>query len=100
MRLTRSTRDGGFDIEAIQTGPVSVRLLVECKRYAQNRKVGRPTLDGLLAVLQREGANKAMLATTSSFSKDALDLLNREPWRLQGMDLEHILELLRRARRN
>lgn len=100
VRLTPPTRDGGYDIEAIRNGPISQRLLVECKRYAQDRKVGRPTLDGLLGVLQREKANQALLATTSSFSKDAIELLKLEPWRLQGMDIENILELLRRTRRN
>ena len=100
VRLTPPTRDGGYDIEAIRNGPICHRLLVECKRYARDRKVGRPTLDGLLGVLEREKANQAVLATTSSFSKDAIELFKSEPWRLQGMDIENVLKLLRQARRN
>jgi restriction system protein len=98
VRLTPPTRDGGYDIEAIRKGPTCHRLLVECKRYAYDRKVGRPTLDALLGVLQCEKANQALLATTSSFSKDALELFKLEPWRLQGMDIENVLKLLRQAR--
>ena len=100
VRLTPSTRDGGYDIEAIRNGPTRQRLLVECKRYEHDRKVGRPILDGLLGVLEREKANQALLATTSSFSKDALELFKKEPWRLQGMDIENVMKLLRQARRN
>ena len=95
VRLTPQTRDGGFDIEAFRYSPIKERLLVECKRYSASRKVGRPTLDALLGVLHREKANQALLATTSSFSKDALDLLKDEQWRLQGMDLDSLLKFLR-----
>jgi HJR/Mrr/RecB family endonuclease len=100
VRLTPPTRDGGFDIEAFRYGPVRERLLVECKRYALSHKVGRPTLDALLGVLHREKANKALLATSSTFSKEAQRLLNQEQWRLQGMDLDELLEFLRRIRLN
>ena len=100
VRLTPQTRDGGFDIEAFRYRPIRERLLVECKRYAASRKVGRPTLDALLGVLHREKANQALLATTSSFSKEALGLLKDEQWRLQGMDLDDLLKFLRGLRPN
>jgi len=100
VRLTPQTRDGGYDIEALRYRPIKERLLVECKRYAAARKVGRPTLDALLGVLHREKANKALLATTSSFSKEAQELLKAEQWRLQGMDLDDLLDFLRGLRRN
>lgn len=100
VRLTPQTRDGGFDIEAFRYRPTRERLLVECKRYAASRKVGRPTLDALLGVLHREKANQALLATTSSFSREALDLLKDEQWRLQGMELDDLLTFLRGLRLN
>src|SRR5260370_36414149 len=98
VRLTPETRDGGYDIEAIRYGPIRVRLLVECKRYAASRKVGRPTLDALLGVLRREEANQALLATTASFSKEAQALLKQEQWRLQGMNLDALIQFLRDIR--
>jgi restriction endonuclease Mrr len=100
VQLTPLTRDGGYDIEAIRKWPTRERLIVECKRYSESNKVGRPTLDALLGVLHREKANQALLATTSSFSKDALELFAQEPWRLQGMDIHEIMRLLRKVRRN
>jgi hypothetical protein len=100
VRLTPPTRDGGFDIEAFRYRPVRERLLVECKRYALSHKVGRPTLDALLGVLHREKANKALLATSSTFSKEAQRLLSQEQWRLQGMGLDELLEFLRSIRLN
>jgi restriction system protein len=98
VQLTPQTRDGGYDIEAIRRGPTRQRLIVECKRYDHTHKVGRPILDALLGVLTREKANQALLATTSSFSRDALELFQQEPWRLQGMDFENVMKLLRQAR--
>jgi hypothetical protein len=98
VQLTRQTRDGGFDIAASRSAPTREMLIVECKRFDASRKVGRPVLDRLLGVLQQQKANQALLATTSFFSRDALDLLHMEPWRLQGMDFKQVMELLRKAR--
>jgi hypothetical protein len=100
VRLTPPTRDNGYDIEAIRGGATPYRLIVECKRYSHDRKVGRPILQGLLGVLNLQKANQALLATTSSFSKDALELFKQEPWRLQGMDIENVMKLLRQTQRN
>lgn len=98
VRLTPKTRDGGYDIEALRYRPIRQRLLVECKRYAAARKVGRPTLDALLGVLHRERANQALLATTASFSKEAQQLLEQEQWRLQGMNFDELIQFLRDLR--
>jgi restriction system protein len=100
VRLTPETRDGGYDIEAIRNGLTRERLIVECKQYSESTKVGRPILDALLGVLHREKANQALLATTSSFSKDALKLFAQEPWRLQGMDIQKLVKMLREVRRD
>ncbi len=98
VQLTAPTRDGGYDIAAVRNGVTRQRLIVECKRFRSSRKVGRPILDALLGVLETQKANQAVLATTSSFSKDALKLLNSEQWRLQGLDIRRVLELLRQTR--
>jgi len=38
---TKETRDGGIDVLAIKNvDDISVRFLIECKRYAEDRKVG------------------------------------------------------------
>jgi len=95
--LTAQTRDGGYDIAAVRNGVTRQRLIFECKRFSSSRKVGRPLLDALLGVLDTQRANQAVLVTTSSFSKDALKLLTKEQWRLQGLDIHKVLELLRQT---
>jgi hypothetical protein len=97
VQLTAQTRDGGYDIAAVRNGVTRQRLIFECKRFSSSRKVGRPLLDALLGVLDTERANQAVLVTTSSFSKDALKLLTKEQWRLQGLDIHKVLELLRQT---
>ena len=74
VQLTPPTRDGGYDIFAIAKDISGVKSpwIIECKKYAEHRKVGVDivrALYGTSAVLE-QGAN-ALLATTSYFTKGA-----------------------------
>jgi HJR/Mrr/RecB family endonuclease len=72
VELTARTRDGGRDIIAIkQEHDVQLKLLLECKRYSPDRKVGVSHVRELYAVKTIERATKAILATTSTFTADA-----------------------------
>jgi hypothetical protein len=71
--LTPQSRDGGRDIIATRTDTLGELLyLVECKRYAPNRKVGVQQVRGIFGVAQAERATKAVLVTTSSFTGGAV----------------------------
>ena len=74
VHLTPPSRDGGYDIFAVSKDVSGVKSpwIIECKKYAEHRKVGVDivrALYGTSAVL-RQGAN-ALLATTSYFTKGA-----------------------------
>jgi HJR/Mrr/RecB family endonuclease len=72
VELTKQTRDGGYDILAVQNlAGFPLRFLVECKRYAKNRPVGVNIIRSFSHVIHTEDANKGILFTTSYFSKDA-----------------------------
>lgn len=96
VELTKRTRDGGRDIVAIagRNQLVSSKYLVECKRYKASNKIGIQPVRSLFGVLHDEGATKAILATTSSFTKDANDFIERNKWVLEGRDFEGILQWL------
>lgn len=71
--LTPGTRDGGRDILAARSDALGDLLyLVECKRYAPAKKVGVGVVRSIHGVTQAERANKGVIVTTSSFTKDAI----------------------------
>lgn len=72
MELTKQTRDGGADIIAVRDDMGShLKMLIEAKRYGPDKPVGVGMVRELYAVRQLRHASKAVLATTSYFSKDA-----------------------------
>lgn len=77
VELTAQTRDGGKDIVAIRrTSEVQLRLLIECKRYRPERKIEVGVVRQLYGVKVADRATQALLATTSTFSNDALAFIN------------------------
>lgn len=72
VELTKETRDGGRDILAyMQTDLDKFLCLVEAKRYNIKRPVGVELIRTLYGTFCHYQANKAMMVTTSRFSKDA-----------------------------
>lgn len=72
VELTARTRDGGRDIIAFgKEHDIHAKYVIECKRFAAHRKVGISYVRELYAVKQLEHATKAILATTSFFTKPA-----------------------------
>ena len=70
--LTGISRDGGRDVLATLETPIGKQLfLVECKRFAINRPVGVSIVRGLFGVIMAERATGGLIATTSTFSRDA-----------------------------
>ena len=72
--LTPQTRDGGKDIVAIKRGinGKPIVFYVECKRYAQENKVGVEIVHRLYGVQTAEKVNKACIITTSGFTSGAI----------------------------
>jgi hypothetical protein len=70
--LTKRTRDGGQDIIAMRYDlGIPCKYIIECKKYAPKNKVGVELVRSLAGVQATIGANKAVLATTSTFTKEA-----------------------------
>lgn len=73
VELTPETRDGGYDILAVRhnrfTG--NETFLIECKRYAEHRRVGIDIIRNLMGVIQLENATKGIITTTTAFSSEA-----------------------------
>ena len=96
VELTKSTRDGGRDIIAIQKQMnVQTKYLIECKRYARTNKVSMATVQRLFGVKMAEAANKAILATTSTFTRDARHFASTHMWDLDLKDYDDIIAWIR-----
>jgi restriction endonuclease Mrr len=92
VELTGRTRDGGRDIIAIKKREVYAKYLIECKRPDPGNKIGIRPVRELYGVKVDEGASKAILATTSYFTKDAHVFMERHKWELEPRDFDGVME--------
>jgi HJR/Mrr/RecB family endonuclease len=91
VTLTRQTRDGGRDILAVDSSEFGTSLyLIECKRYAPHRKVGVEVVRGLYGVVAADRATKGIIATTSTFSRDAVAFANPLKFQMSLRDFESV----------
>jgi HJR/Mrr/RecB family endonuclease len=95
VELTKRTRDGGFDVRAIYRSDIGALLtLIECKKYAPENKIGVEFVRGLYGVVTSEGATKGLIATTSTFSRDAKALQKKHEFRLELADMHSLRKWL------
>lgn len=81
VELTKRTRDGGKDIIAVSTDHFGIKLkyFIECKHYAESNKVGVDVVRALHGVKNtKDGPNKTIIVTTSSFTADAISFAVHE----------------------
>jgi hypothetical protein len=93
VELTKRTRDGGKDIIAVRTiDSVAIRYLIECKRPDPGKPIGVSTVRELLGVSVDDPTTKALLVTTTSFTRDANLLIDRHRWHLEGKAYEDVVK--------
>lgn len=95
VELTQKTRDGGRDIIAIKNAETIDKYLIECKRPDIGNLIGIKPVRELFGVKQDEKATKAILATTSYFSKDAHQFFERNKWELEPKDFDGIMKWIK-----
>ena len=98
--LTKKTRDGGKDIIAIHTDGLGIqnKYFIECKHCAEDNKIGVGIVRALHGVKNtKDGPNKTILATTSTFTSDAKKFVENEiasKWDLTLADYDEIVRWL------
>ncbi|MEU7073095.1 restriction endonuclease [Streptomyces narbonensis] len=88
---TRRSNDGGVDVEALDSDPISGgSIVVQVKRY---RNTVPPTaVRDLYGTVQDAGANKGVLVTTSKFGPGSYTFANGKPLTLiSGTELVDLL---------
>lgn len=88
VQVTQPSRDGGIDVVAVKEDKVlgSVRSIWQAKRYGPKRVVRLNEIRELSAVVDWERATKGVVVTTSRLTKDAIDWIRRDTYRLDYKD--------------
>lgn len=96
VEVTGGAGDEGVDIIARDPTPVTGgTYLVQCKRYAPDRKVGVGEVRELYGALQEKRASKGILATTASFTVPAIRFAEDKPLELlDGAQLARYIAIL------
>jgi hypothetical protein len=97
VELTKKTRDGGADVIAVSRREANVKFLIECKRWNPQNKVGVSLVRALYGVKVHQGATKAILATTSSFTREAREIFTAHRWELEPRDYDGVMDWVRLA---
>lgn len=86
--------DGGIDGIINEDALGLDAVYVQAKRYAPDSKVGRPALQAFVGSLTGEGANKGVFVTTSDFSREAREYLNKVQHRIVLINGERLARLM------
>ena len=85
--VTQRSNDAGVDGFARHAQGL---IVVQCKRYAPENKVGRPMVQQFKGVIEENGAWRGYVVTTSAFTAEAIDSANKNE-RLVLVDAEMLV---------
>lgn len=93
MKLTSMSRDGGIDIVALGGRDSTEKpILIQCKRYAPDKKVGVEVVRSLFGAMERYEHSRGLIVTAAHFTAAAdaeaqrLNELCRDRWSLSLID--------------
>ncbi len=87
-KVTKKSRDYGVDIIAKKDNDI---IVIQCKKYKKEHKVGNRDIQKILGSMWKYKANKAIIITTSYFTKPALEQAKKAPiqlWNLRKLKEE------------
>ncbi len=92
VTLTPARNDGGKDIIAKRNDDgIPICLYIECKQYDINNPVGVSIVRSASGVRAHDKVNKAIIVTTSRFTRGAFKYANEENHLIQLMSLNELL---------
>jgi len=92
--LTPSTNDGGIDGVINEDALGLDAVFVQAKRNGAENKVGRPDIQKFVGSLTGEGASKGVFVTTSDFSREARDFIEKVQHRIVLINGVRMAELM------
>ncbi len=92
--VTKATGDGGIDGIIYEDALGLDAVYIQAKRYAAENKVSRPDIQRFVGSLSGEGATKGVFVTTSDFSKEAKDYIQKVQHRIVLIDGQQFASLM------
>ena len=93
-RVTGGPRDSGID-GAIKEDALGLdEVYVQVKRYAEGSNVGASELRNFAGAIDTAGTSKGVFVTTSDFTKNAIEYLNKSPKRIVPINGTELADLL------
>lgn len=91
---TQASGDGGID-GIISQDPLGLdRIYVQAKRYAPDKAVGRPSIQGFAGALLGAQGDRGVFITTSRFTGEARSEAERTGARIELVDGQRLTELM------
>jgi len=95
VELTPAVHDGGKDVIATKNvNGIPICLYVECKHYDPNDPVGVSIVREASAVRNQDRVNKAVIVTTSRFTRGAKQFASNERHLIQLMDFDELMRMI------
>lgn len=97
VEVTKQTRDGGIDVVASRDDPTigKTKSLWQAKRYGPKSKVRLHEVRELSALREEFRATKAMVVTTNRLTRDAVEWIRRDIYRLGYKEHDDMAEWIR-----
>jgi len=97
VEVTRGSKDGGIDVIAEKSDSLlgEIRTLWQAKKYGVTNKVKLSEVRELSAIRDNDKATKAVIVTTSHLTRDAIEWVKRDKFRLDYRDKERIESWIR-----
>jgi restriction system protein len=93
-KATQYSADGGID-GIINEDPLGLETIyLQAKRYSEGNTVGRPDIQAFSGALDMQRARKGVFITTSKFSRDALEYVQRIEKKIVLIDGQQLAEMM------
>lgn len=98
VELTPETHDGGVDLFVVKRTPFgSLLTVIDTKLHRADRPVGVGIVRQMFGVVEARRASAGVIATTSYFSRDAMQFQADVPFRLGLQDFGDLHRMLKNA---
>ena len=92
--MTKASGDGGIDGVINEDVLGLDAVYIQAKRYAPDKNIGRPHIQQFIGSLTGESATKGVFVTTSDFSREAREYVNRVQHRVVLINGQRLAKLM------
>jgi restriction system protein len=93
LKHTGGSGDGGFDGIITEDRLGLNKIYLQAKHYTKEN-VGRPEIQSFAGAMDGEGATRGVFVTTSSFTKEAIQWVNKSPKTIRLIDGDLLVSLM------